>query len=1303
MSRPLQPFCVRNINLFWGCCLATAALFLALAGCGNADTTPDTSTVTILDTSGDADVHVNHDTKDTATGPDADVLAEDVPDVTDQELPDIQLGDGDGVSDTVADVDAADVGLTDIADDGDLSIGPDADTAQTDVVTTDVNMACEFSPNALTGEPGATCAINDDCNTGYCVDTPDGKVCTRACTDTCCPGGWDCKNISVSSDPWYGCVPKLVHPCDPCTDDTQCHSPGDSTGLCLSYGDVGSFCGGSCASGLDSACPIGYYCLKNAKGMTNGVPGTGGTGNQCMKKSGLCDCSVQAKALGSSTICYSKNKYGNCTGARQCQLSGLTGCDAKSPTAEVCNGLDDNCDGVTDEPGASLCTVFWQDSDKDGFGNSPATGGTNECLCQATGLFTSISPTDCDDTNPAIKPTAIEVCDGVDNDCNGKTDETCDMDHDGYCAADAVVLPGTKSCKYKGVDCDDGNPAIHPGQPEICGNGIDDNCDGYTDSGATDAVGCTQFYEDDDKDGVGTGNSECLCAPSGIFTATVSGDCNDSNASVYPGAKEICGNGIDDNCNGKQDEAGAVGCTSFYMDADLDGYGAGTPKCLCGPTATYITSKGGDCNDSDPKMNPAMTEICNNIDDDCDGITDNNNAVGCTTFYADYDKDGFGDSKKSLCLCSATAQFTATIGGDCDDSKANVNPVAPETCDGLDNDCDGIIDNPGAQGCVFAYIDADGDGFGSNASKACVCGLSMPYNTFKNGDCDDKLSSVYPGALEKCNGIDDNCDGVTDEANAQGCTIYYADTDNDGIGNAAKAACLCAKNSIYTTTKSGDCVDNDPTVYPGAKEVCDGKDNDCDGIVDNQNAIGCNTYYLDFDADGYGDVATLALCFCSATGSYDVLQGGDCNDKNSQIHPGVTEKCDGLDNDCDGIVDPPNSVNCHNYAPDLDNDGYGDKYSSNLACLCGPAYPNTCLVSTNCDTDCNDKDPLISPGAFEICGDGIDNNCNGLTDEATTNTLFYIDVDGDGYGTGPGQSLCKPGIVNGQMFSASQAGDCNDALKDVHPNATEICNGIDDNCNGQTDEQLPSVMCGPAANGVPACIGGQCIPQCYPSWFDANGIASDGCECKADNFYGVLGATCAAPIDLGYIYDDGTTTILKSGNIMPPENLVAPAGGDWFHFKAVDASDATGSCNPFNVHVWLSNNPDGQFTVDLYKHGCGGQDLLCSNESDTGWTVSFSGKPPYGPQAIQGHQSGGDPGSTVWPDGHDNYQPSPVPENGGECDCVNVVNTPGLPSAGLPGMNYCTDNSDDFYVRVGRYPGSATICQNYTLSITNGK
>ena len=869
--------------------LARVWLCLALAGCARSGATD-----------ADAVADAPSDALDATVG-DAS---------TDADAQDAPLLDAPADLEVAADDVAGDVAGADVDSD---SLGSDASAPD-----------CEFATNPPLKAPGAPCVTGNDCDSGYCVDALDGKVCTEDCSKSCCPGGWECRNIATGTSPWYGCVPSLVHTCDPCTDDTQCQSQGDTAGLCLSYGDAGGFCGGTCVT--DGDCPNSHYCLKGATGMKNGVPGTGGTGNQCTKKSGECACSSQAKATGLTTTCASQNKYGACSGTRTCQPSGLTACNAKTPTAEVCNGLDDNCDGVTDELGAALCTVFWNDSDKDGFGNSPATGGDNQCLCAPIGVYTSTTPSDCNDGSAAVSPTAAEICDGIDNNCNGKTDETCDLDKDGYCAADAVVVGLNKKCKYKGVDCDDSNPIIHPGQPEICGNSIDDDCDGATDSGTTDAVGCSLFYADEDGDAWGVGLGVCACAPYGIYTATLNVDCNDLNSKVFPGNNEICGNGIDDNCNGKQDEQGAANCTNFYKDADGDGYGDQKlkPSCLCAaPSATDVTTTSGDCNDNDPQVNPAMTEICNGVDEDCDGLTDNNNAIGCSIYYADYDMDGFGDSKKSQCLCAPVDVWTTSTGGDCLDNLcliqgtgmtgAAINPAATEVCDGLDNDCDGVADNIGAKGCVKAFEDKDGDGFGEDAKGACVCGLAMPYNTFKGGDCDDTKVLIHPGNWEKCNGSDDNCNGATDEANAIDCSIYRVDADGDGFSSTTgEAACLCAATLAYPATRTNDCDDGDASINPGGTEVCNGKDDNCNGQTDERQQVCiCGDAALSVCAsvDPPGACSATA-CACDQTPTV----GQACT---TPVELGVVSDYDEVSRTVSGSLKPGDAVWLHFQALDL--------------------------------------------------------------------------------------------------------------------------------------------------------------------------------------------------------------------------------------------------------------------------------------------------------------------------------------------------------------------------------------------------
>ncbi|NUN14069.1 MAG: hypothetical protein HUU55_10595 [Myxococcales bacterium] len=155
--------------------------------------------------------------------------------------------------------------------------------------------------------------------------------------------------------------------------------------------------------------------------------------------------------------------------------------------------------------------------------------------------------------------------------------------------------------------------------PETC-NAIDDDCDGQLNEAP--AIGCLDYYEDADKDGYGSNNSQCLCAPSGAFNALLGGDCDDTKKAIYPLAKESC-NDLDDDCDGQVDEEGATGCVLRFPDLDGDGFGTGSGKCTCKPLdATWTALKGGDCDDSNVAINGGKKEICNDLDDDCNGTID---------------------------------------------------------------------------------------------------------------------------------------------------------------------------------------------------------------------------------------------------------------------------------------------------------------------------------------------------------------------------------------------------------------------------------------------------------------------------------------------------------------------------------------------------------------------------------------------------------------------------------------------------------------------------------------------------------
>ena len=253
-----------------------------------------------------------------------------------------------------------------------------------------------------------------------------------------------------------------------------------------------------------------------------------------------------------------------------------------------------------------------------------------------------------------------------------------------------------------------------------------------------------------------------------------------------------------------------------------------------------------DCNDSDAAVNPGATEVCNGVDDNCDGNIDEGVQ---TTFYADADGDGYGDASSSLSACSAPEGYV-TDNTDCNDGDAAVNPGATEVCNGIDDNCDGNID----EDLTFDtwYADADGDGYGDAVMSATTCDGAPEGYVADNTDCNDGDAAVNPGATEVCNGIDDNCDGNTDEGVE---TTFYADADGDGYGDAGSTTSACSAPEGYVADNT-DCNDADAAVNPGATEVCNGVDDNCDGNIDEGVET---TFYADADGDGYGAVSYTHL------------------------------------------------------------------------------------------------------------------------------------------------------------------------------------------------------------------------------------------------------------------------------------------------------------------------------------------------------------------------------------------------------------------------------------------------------------
>ena len=399
-------------------------------------------------------------------------------------------------------------------------------------------------------------------------------------------------------------------------------------------------------------------------------------------------------------------------------------------------------------------------------------------------------------------------------------------------------------------------------------------------------------------------------------------------------------------CRTEADKEGALdgllGTTDVNQDDDGDG-----------------VSGDADCDDNDASIGPDATEVCDGVDNDCDGEIDEGVML---EWYADADADGFGDPSVMVEACEAP-EGTVPGATDCDDTDAAVYPDAPEVCDGVDNDCDSVVDED--TGDVY-YTDADGDGYGDPETEAFACEPAADQVS-DNTDCDDGDAANYPGGVEVCDELDNNCDGLVDEGTL---STFYADVDNDGWGDLGSVTEGCVLPPGYAEVP-GDCEPTDGSIYPGAPEVCDGLDQDCDGVADNGVLV---TFYADTDGDGFGDASTTIEA-CSAPSGY-ANNDADCDDTAGAVFPGATEVCNGIDDDCDGATDDDDArldlSTATTWYDDGDGDGFGDGSASTAACIA----PSGTVTDA---TDCDDTDATVNPDAPEIC-DGQDNDCDGSGD-----------------------------------------------------------------------------------------------------------------------------------------------------------------------------------------------------------------------------------------------------------------------------------------------------------------------------------
>lgn len=308
-------------------------------------------------------------------------------------------------------------------------------------------------------------------------------------------------------------------------------------------------------------------------------------------------------------------------------------------------------------------------------------------------------------------------------------------------------------------------------------------------------------------------------------------------------------------------------------------------------------------------------------------------------------------------------------------------------------------------------------------------------------DCDDEDPTTYPGALELCDGVDNDCTGAPDDPVDH--WYWYRDDDGDGHGNPDEEFDLCTGEAPQPgwVETDDDCDDDLGNVYPGAPEHCDGLDEDCSGVADDD--LFYTDGWSDLDGDGFGDPQS-PMPWCELERPAGIADNDlDCDDTDPLAFPDSVEVCDGADDDCDGSIDEnlPTTIIWR----DLDGDGHGDALSPFEWCEILP--PD----GSNLDDDCDDTDAMRFPGNPEVC-DGIDNNC----DDLTTNEE---DLDGDG------------------SFACI---DCRDDDPTTFPGAVETCDGSDHDCDGVVPEPI---VCDPDAKEDVRAQGCGCDTGTSGAWW----------------------------------------------------------------------------------------------------------------------------------------------------------------------------------------------------------------------------